>query len=418
MRRTIAALIVLGLAVSGYLLERRFALMGGAAGRGVCSTALGLDCDAALTGPTSTFAGLPLAGWGVVYFGTLAAVLLVGGVLGAATSAIAARAALAASLVGAAVAAALLARMSFGGAPFCPLCALVHVVAFALVPLLARAGGRPVRALPGEIRAAFAAVARASGDDDPSTRVALGGLLSVVLAAMVIVQSVFTLELRHTPPTPDPRTSVGAYAIGPRFEIPWDDRDVRFGPEGAELRMVVFGDFECPGCRQFARRLAKMIDSSRGRISAVFKHFPVDASCNRGIAETKHPRACAAARTAEAARLQGKFREFHDALFAAEGALSDEAIEAAARSAGLDAERLRADVSSDAARRKIADDVELGIRLRVDETPTVFLNGRRVPDLGPAGLELILTSQAYDKPVPLPGAPASAPSVERGSDGR
>src|SRR5882724_187016 len=128
MRRAIALLVLLGLAVSGYLLERHFALTGGAAGRSVCSTVLHLDCDEALASPMSQVAGLPLAGWGIVYFGTLATLLLVANALGEPMLATATRVGLAISLLGAAAGIVLLAMMAFGVSPFCPLCVAVHAI--------------------------------------------------------------------------------------------------------------------------------------------------------------------------------------------------------------------------------------------------------------------------------------------------
>ncbi len=52
-----------------------------------------------------------------------------------------------------------------------------------------------------------------------------------------------------------------------------------------------------------------------------------------------------------------------------------------ARLAGLDGERLLADMSSDVVRRRVRDDITLAARLGVTAAPAIFLDGRRVPDL-------------------------------------
>jgi protein-disulfide isomerase/uncharacterized membrane protein len=412
MRRAIVLLVLLGLGVSVHLLLRHFALLGGAADQSVCSIVLHLDCDQALASPMSRMAGLPLAGWGVVHFGTLGVLLLMGHALGDAFAAIATRAALALAFLAACAGVALLVLMATGATPICPLCVVVHAVDFALVPLLARVSGAPLRALPGDVRAAWSAVARSPSPLPSSTRIALLALLGVALAALVMFQTVFTLEIQRRPPPYDVRAAVGAYAMGPRVEIPVDDRDAQFGAADAPLQLVVFSDFECPACRAFATRLAQMVDDSRGKLAATFKHFPADAACNSGVRESRHPHACSAAAAAEAARRQGRFREFHDALFSAELAPTQDVLAGAARRAGLDLARFDADRASDAARKKIADDVALGVRLNVRETPAVFLDGRRVPDISPAALSMILMSRSNDAPIalthkaPAPGDPA------------
>jgi protein-disulfide isomerase len=234
-------------------------------------------------------------------------------------------------------------------------------------------------------------------------RVALTGVLCAALAALVTLQAVFTLEVQHKPLPPEAalKIAVANYAMSPRLEFPPDDRDVRFGAADAPMQLVVFSDFECPGCRAFAARLAKLVGGSKGKVSAVFKHYPVDPECNRNVKESHHPHACAAARAAEAARLQGKFAEFHDALFAETVPLTDDVVARVAKATGLDATRFDADRAAEDARRKIADDIELGIRLNVQETPTVFLNGRKVPDISPGAFGLIMMSQANDKPISL-----------------
>ena len=66
-----------------------------------------------------------------------------------------------------------------------------------------------------------------------------------------------------------------------------------------------------------------------------------------------------------------------------------------AEAVGLDLQRFEADWRSEATRSKVTSDVELGIRLEVDATPTVFLNGRRIRDLSIPVLEILV-----DQPLP------------------
>jgi len=137
--------------------------------------------------------------------------------------------------------------------------------------------------------------------------------------------------------------------------------------EGDGAPGVVYADYECPYCAVLCQQLA----GGGGRW--VFRHFPV---------KSKHPRAWAAACAAEAAGLQGRFWEMHDALFADQGRLEDPHLWARAEKLGLDVDRFDADRRSDAVTARVRRDFESGIRAGVVTTPTAFVDGvaRSGPD--------------------------------------
>jgi protein-disulfide isomerase/uncharacterized membrane protein len=398
MRRLCAILVVAGLAISGYLLHRHFAAAEGAA-PGVCSLVLQLDCDAALASAWSVALGIPLAGWGVIHFGTLATLLVLAGPVGEPFATAARRAAVVLGLAAAAASAVLLVATVAGAAPFCPLCAAVHAANFALVPLLVRASGRPLRTLASDVGAGLSALLRPA--PDPSVRLAMVAMLAAALIGAVLHQTVLVLTVQHRGDGPDPRLALAAWASGARIDLPADPAAPRFGPENAPLRLVVFSDFECSACRAFAPNLAKLLRAWGDTASAEFRHFPGGTACNPMMKRDLHPHACAAARAAEAARRQGRFAEFHDALFAATGPLDDAALRGAAQQAGLDVAKFDADRDGPETAKRVADDVGLGTRLGVDETPVVFVNGRRVPDVRLSVLQLVLLAERNDRPIAL-----------------
>ena len=85
------------------------------------------------------------------------------------------------------------------------------------------------------------------------------------------------------------------------------------------LDVVVFSDFECPSCKRFAAFLEEQAQPLfDGRIKTVFKHYPLDRTCNERVSQTVHQHACAAMSMAEAARLLGgnsAFWKAHDYLY-------------------------------------------------------------------------------------------------------
>jgi uncharacterized membrane protein len=118
-------LIAVGLSVSAFLLWRHTQLAGTPpGGQGdVCSAIFGLACDQTLRSPTAIQLGLPLAGWGIVYYGTLVSLLLLGWFLGQPFDLAAALAALALASVAALLSIVLFGLMVSGQVAFCPLCA-------------------------------------------------------------------------------------------------------------------------------------------------------------------------------------------------------------------------------------------------------------------------------------------------------
>jgi protein-disulfide isomerase len=102
-------------------------------------------------------------------------------------------------------------------------------------------------------------------------------------------------------------------------------------------------------------------------VRIAFRHFPVKSS---------HPRAWAASCAAEAAALQGRFWEMHDALFGDQGRLEDPHLWERARILGLDLDRFETDRRSDAVAARIRHDFQSGIRAGVVTTPALFAGGR------------------------------------------
>jgi protein-disulfide isomerase len=130
---------------------------------------------------------------------------------------------------------------------------------------------------------------------------------------------------------------------------------------------IEYADFECPYCAALAARL------EGAALRRVFRHFPVRSA---------HPRAWPAACAAEAAGLQGRFWEMHDALFADQARLEDPHLWERARTLHLDLERFDRDRHSDALHDRVREDFESGVRAGVVTTPTVFADGRMYAGTG------------------------------------
>ncbi|MDE0221007.1 MAG: DsbA family protein [Spirochaetaceae bacterium] len=141
------------------------------------------------------------------------------------------------------------------------------------------------------------------------------------------------------------------------------------GPADAPVTIVEFSDFECPYCA----RLAPVLDEVKGyyddTVRVVYRHYPLS-----GI----HPDAWKAAEASLCAHQQGRFWEFHDLLFADQGALSAADLKAKAERLDLDAESFGECLDSGRRYDAVLADVRAGDAAGVSGTPAMFVNGRFV----------------------------------------
>ncbi len=135
---------------------------------------------------------------------------------------------------------------------------------------------------------------------------------------------------------------------------------------GEGVLVIEYGDYECPHCAHAESLLAGL------EVSRVFRHFPV---------RSKRPRSEVLACAAEAAALQGRFWEMHDALFADPGRLDDPHIWARADLLDLDLDRFEADRRSETVGERVRSDFRSGVRAGVTTTPTFFVGGDTYPGL-------------------------------------
>ncbi len=132
--------------------------------------------------------------------------------------------------------------------------------------------------------------------------------------------------------------------------------------------MVGYQDFLCPYCRRLRPVLRRLREAIGDRLVYVYRQFPN---------ERANPGAELAARASEAAALQGRFFEMHDALFDRDLPIGRRELLELARAIGLDVERFGRDLDGDEVRSRVARDVDSGRENGVTGTPTLFVDGLR-----------------------------------------
>ena len=384
MRFISATLVTVGLIVSAYLLMRSLAIAESSAVHGgdVCSLVFHASCDATLQSPLAHQAGIPLAGWGVVFYGTIATLLLVGWLLGDAFRHEAMLTALLFLLPATGLCLLLAWTLFSGMVPFCPLCVVLQVNTLLLCVSLTISAIKSPRGLLGPLGAAIR-YALGGKSDDPATPGKVLAMVASLMVGVILYQWIMIQENQRQSLADkiDLVAILASYQKVEPVEIPVDAADPHLGPLDTPVRLVVFSDLKCPGCRSFAETMERLRAHFGDHITIVFKHFPLEASCNKATRASVHPGACVAALAGEAAKHQEKFWELHDVVFHVGHHGHSQDGDAIIQEIGLDTDRWQIDITSQRVRSKVAADVDLGIKLGVDATPTVFLNGRRLRDI-------------------------------------
>jgi protein-disulfide isomerase len=140
------------------------------------------------------------------------------------------------------------------------------------------------------------------------------------------------------------------------------------------LTLVEFTDYACTYCRQSVADVQALI-AANPDLRVVIREYPILA-----------PESADAARMALAAAQQGRFAQFHDAMFAS-GQVSPEGIEAAATAAGVDLPRARAAIAAGQFEDQLQNNVFLAQNLGISGTPA-WIVGNRTLD-GAVGREAI-----------------------------
>jgi protein-disulfide isomerase len=147
---------------------------------------------------------------------------------------------------------------------------------------------------------------------------------------------------------------------------------IRGNPD-APVTLEEFGDFQCPPCGNFAGFAEELLKQYDSRLRIVFRNFPLPL----------HEHAREAALAAEAAGLQGRFWEMHDALYREQTVWSQapnarELFESYAGTIGLNLDQFRKDMDSEKTRERVDSDRARGDSLGVKVTPTLFINNQPV----------------------------------------
>lgn len=147
------------------------------------------------------------------------------------------------------------------------------------------------------------------------------------------------------------------------------DPRTSLGPPDAPVTVVVYACARCPYCSRLVPALVEQVRSGRlqNRVRLVFRTFPIrghEGSTEGGLAFV-------------AAAEMGRFWEFLHVAYNHFDEFTPERLQTWAATAGCDPESFATRTVAAATREMLVEIKKEGIVNGVEETPTVFINGRR-----------------------------------------
>jgi uncharacterized membrane protein/protein-disulfide isomerase len=256
---------------------------------------------------------------------------------------------------------------------FCVLCMTTYVAVLAITFASWSALKGGVASLPGRLGSDVIA-----GLSNPRGLVVALVLVIAAVAGVVAFPreapvTAATVPETLPPVSDDARAKLAEWwEIQPKSVVPVD-------PEGAKVVVVKFSDYQCPLCGLTYNAYKPVFQRRSPDVKFVVKHYPLESECNVSVQGGTHRAACEAAAAVIMARAKGTAEKMEDWLFSHMGPpiLTPDQVKQAARDvAGVQ----DFDAQYPVVLKQIRADAALGDQLKVNSTPTFFINGRRLPE--------------------------------------
>jgi protein-disulfide isomerase len=189
------------------------------------------------------------------------------------------------------------------------------------------------------------------------------GIVVVIVVVIGLVAGGFLLSGSPSSSTPSSTSTNAGQAMDSK--VLYNDLAPVIGSRDAKVKLVVFSDFLCPYCKQ-----------AHNVINDVLAKYPDASMQYRNL--IVHADSRILSQAVEAANIQGKFKEMNDALFSKTVDTNEASVVALAKELGLDTVKFNADLNSDAVKNRIDQDEKDAVVLKLQGTPSVFMNAQSV----------------------------------------
>ncbi len=209
------------------------------------------------------------------------------------------------------------------------------------------------------------------------------GITAVALVGGTVVAGLMYSRSKQNAAPPAPPATVAAASdsvyVRPHSHF--------IGPADAKVTIVEFLDPECETCRAMYPLVKQVMQEYQGRVRLVVRYMPF------------HQNSLFAASALEAAAEQKKYWEMLEAMFASQPQWADhhhprpEMLPEIAKQVGLDMTAFNQALSRPEHKQKVQIDQADGKTLGVNGTPTFFVNGKMLQELGYEQLRALVAEQ-------------------------
>jgi protein-disulfide isomerase/uncharacterized membrane protein len=425
-------LCVAGAATSGLLLLQHHGEQGASATvNQVCGDGQESGCDIVNQSAYSAAFGIPLAGIGLFFYLSLI-VLLTLGLLAPEVRDAAAALALVLVAIALLLDAGLLSLQAVAIKAFCKLCLFTYLVNAGMIYLLlpARRALGALRRLSSNVEGRLLLAGWVAGSLAVAAAVA-GAESTLTLRASARGRALIGMSEASAPPATNPGpAAVGAVAspgsptpipvpaggeaqhykeLAEKLQQTLDDPqklDQYFAAKAAQefdkaqvqsmdltdvpskgaanspVQIVEYFDYLCPFCRQLAAALDAFLPQAGNRVVVYYKNYPLDQACNPDLKQTVHAGACWLAMGGICSGYQGKFAAYQGKVMTTEVHNPGPAdVVRMGTEAGLNAAALEACINDPKTKERLSAEIGEARRVGVQATPTLFINGKKLPRL-------------------------------------
>lgn len=179
--------------------------------------------------------------------------------------------------------------------------------------------------------------------------------LGVVIVAVVVIGGIFFFSNQKS--------------ITPAAEGLDESAGHKLGPDDAVVKIVEFGDFQCPACAQAVADFEQAQTNNPQTVQIIFRHFPLPT----------HKNGMNSSLAAEAASKQNKFWPMYNLIYANQQQWENldnplDTFTNFAKELSLNIDQFKKDYQSSDTKKAVEADRDYGLALEVDRTPTFYVN--------------------------------------------
>lgn len=367
--KLLLAFAAIGLAASAFSSYVHYRLLTDPGYSSFCDVNASVNCTQAYLSRYGSLWGVPVALWGVLFFAVVLLLLIAGGRSRSAVRESIPGYIFLLSTAGLAIVLYLAWASFFQLRTVCLFCATTYIAVVAIFILSGGALTVPVAALPRRLGSDLRSLGNSPGALAAALLVVAG--IGAAIAWFPRESAAVTTATPSFPPLTDQQRAdlEKWWTLQPKVDLP-------ISADGAKVLVVKFSDFMCPACRQtyefYKPVLAKYV--AKGEVRYVVKHYPLEAECNAG-APNNHYASCEAAAAVIMARSKGTADKLEQWIFSNQIGLTPEAVKKEAKDIGGIQDF---DAQYQNVLQEVKADANLGNMLKVSQTPTFYINGRKL----------------------------------------